>query len=73
MRKRMTSSKAWAIGFGIFLYFAVTTMWLPSALLTGPLASASRPIQDLVTVAIWGFFLSLGMWGLRNAQRRGFI
>ncbi len=69
----MTSSKAWLIGFGVFLYFAVTTTWLPSRILTGPLASASRPVQDLVTILIWGFFLVLGMWGLRTAQRRGLI
>lgn len=69
----MTSPKAWLIGFGIFLYFTVTTAWLPSQLLQGPLSSSSSFIQDLVTLAVWGFFLGLGMWALRNAQRRGLI
>jgi hypothetical protein len=65
--------KAWLIGFGIFLYFGITTAWLPSKLITGPLASSSRFVQDLGTLSLWGFFLIAGMVGLRVAQRRGLI
>jgi len=65
--------KAWLIGFGIFLYFGITTAWLPSKLITGPLASSNRIVQDLGTLAVWGFFLIAGMIGLRTAQRRGLI
>jgi len=71
--RNMSGPKAWLIGFGIFLYFVVTTTWLPSQLLKGPLASSGTFVQDVVTVAIWGFFLLAGMWGLRSAQRRGMI
>ncbi len=69
----MSSLKAWLIGFGIFLYFAIATTWLPSKLILGPLATSGRFVQDLVTLAVWGFFLIVGMVGLRIAQRRGLI
>lgn len=69
----MSALKAWPIGFGIFLYFAITTAWLPSKLILGPLATSSRFVQDLLTLAVWGFFLVAGMVGLRIAQRRGLI
>jgi len=69
----VNTPKAWLIGFGIFLYFGVTTVWLPSKLITGPLASASRVVQDLLTLSVWGLFLVAGIIGLRIAQRRGLI
>ena len=65
--------KAWLIGFGIFLYFVITTTWLPSKLILGPLGASSRFVQDLVTTTVWGFFLVAGMVALRVAQRRGLI
>jgi hypothetical protein len=69
----MKTVRAWLIGFGIFLYFSVATAWLPSAILTGPFNSSDRIVQDLVTVAVWGFFLLLGLWGLRMSQKRGWM
>ncbi len=69
----MSSLKAWIVGFGIFLYFAVTTAWFPSLLLVGPLAGSSTFVQDTVTLIVWGFFLVVGMVALRTAQRRGLI
>ena len=69
----MATVKAWLIGLGIFLYFAIATALLPSRILTGPLSSADRVVQDLVTVVVWGFFLVLGLWGLRMSQKRGWM
>ena len=69
----MTRSMVWLKSVGIFLYFAVGTMWLPSKLLTGPFRTSSQVVQDVVAVGTWGFVLLLGMWGLRYAQRRGLI
>jgi hypothetical protein len=65
--------KAWIIGFGIFAYFTIATAWLPSKLIVGPLGASSRVVQDLVTVTVWAFFLVLGIWALRQAQKRGLI
>jgi len=69
----MSTIKAWLIGFGIFVYFVITTTWLPSKLILGPLATSGRFAQDLLTLAVWGFFLVAGLVGLRLAQRRGLI
>ncbi|VAW08334.1 hypothetical protein MNBD_ACTINO01-2325 [hydrothermal vent metagenome] len=69
----MSGAKAWLIGFGIFVYFTITTAWLPSTLLKGPLAGSSRVVQDLATLIVWGFFLGAGILALRNAQKRGLI
>jgi len=60
--------------FGIVLYFAVATVWLPSALLRSSLLTGvGRNVSDLVTLAVWGIGLGVGMWGLRLAQKRGWI
>ncbi len=59
---------------GIVLYFAVSTVWLPSALLRSSLlAGAERNVADLVALAVWGAGLGFGMWGLRRAQDREWI
>ncbi len=63
----------WLKSTGIFLYFALATMWLPSWLLTGPLRMSDPLIQDIGAVGTWGVALLFGMWALRNAQRRGLI
>ncbi len=69
----MSLLKSWLIGLGIFSFFAIATVWLPSKLLLGPLRMSSRFVQDVVTLAVWGFFLMLGMWLLRRAQSRGWV
>lgn len=69
----MSRLKAWLIGFGIFFYFVLTTAWLPSRILLGPLSTSGRFVQDLATVVVWGFFLVLGMWALRRGQAKGII
>lgn len=69
----MSLFKSWLIGFGIFSFFAIATVWLPSKLLLGPLRTSNRIVQDIATLAVWGFFLILGMWLLRKAQSRGWV
>jgi hypothetical protein len=68
----------WAVagvaGVAIVIYFALATVWFPSWVLQLPaVAQASRRVADLVGTAAWGVFLGVGMWGLRVAQRRGWI
>lgn len=70
--------KGWAeagpAGLAIVAYFALATVWLPSWVLRIPaVAQASRSVADLVGTLVWAAFLVLGMWGLRVAQRRGWI
>ncbi len=58
----------------IVVYFAVATVWLPSALLRSPLLSgAARAVLDTATVVIWGIFFGIGVAGLRRAQNKGWI
>jgi len=58
----------------IVVYFALTTAWLPSAVLrTSTLSSADRWVTDLVGTSVWGVFLVVGLVALRRAQRRGLI
>lgn len=70
--------KGWAeaglTGLAIVTYFALSTVWLPSWVLRIPaVAQASGSVADLVGTMVWAAFLVLGMWGLRVAQRRGWI
>ncbi len=61
-------------GLAIVGYFVLATVWLPSWVLRLPaVAQASRFVADLVGAAVWAAFLGLGMWGIRVAQRRGWI
>jgi len=67
-------AEAGLTGLGIVGYFALATVWLPSRVLRLPVvAQASRPVADFVGTMVWAAFLVLGMWGLRVAQRRGWI
>jgi hypothetical protein len=67
-------TEAGLAGLAIVAYFALATVWLPSWVLRIPaLAQASRSVADLVSTMVWAAFLVLGMWGLRVAQRRGWI
>lgn len=60
--------------FGIVFYFAVATVWLPSALLRSQLLiGVDRDVSDLVASVVWGTGLGIGMWGLRLAQKRVWI
>ncbi|HEX6219793.1 MAG TPA: hypothetical protein VF115_01735 [Acidimicrobiia bacterium] len=61
-------------GLAIVAYFALTTVWVPSWVLRmSAVAQASQAVSDLVGTLVWAVFLLLGMWGLRLAQRRGWI
>lgn len=77
MSKEGTSighGRAMLSAVGIVLYFAVSTVWLPSALLRSQLLiGLERSVSDLVALAVWGVGLGIGMWGLRRAQKRGWI
>jgi hypothetical protein len=69
---------SWAVagmtGIAIVAYFVLATVWLPSLVLRSPaVAQASRSVADLVGTMVWAAFLGLGMWGLRVAQRKGWI
>lgn len=58
----------------IFIYFAIATVWLPSAIAkSGPIVDAADWIGDLVVASVWAVGLAVGMWALRRAQDRGFI
>jgi hypothetical protein len=73
-RARIRQGRALLWSLGIVLYFAVATVWLPSALLQSSLlAGAERNVADLVVLAVWGAGLGFGMWGLRRAQDREWI
>lgn len=70
----MTWRQALGRGLLVVVYFAVATVWLPSWLVgLDPVASLPRAVVDLVAAASWAVFLTLGIIGLRRAQRRGWI
>ncbi len=73
-RPKMRWVRATALGFGIFVYFAVLTVWLPSAILKlDGIVSAEPFVQDLVVTSAWALALGSLIVGLRKAQRRGLI
>lgn len=73
-RVSISQGRAMLSAVGIVLYFAVTTVWLPSKLLRSSLlAGASTNVSDLVAVAVWGIGFGFGIWALRRAQDRGWI
>lgn len=58
----------------IVLYFVVFSIWLPSRLLrVDAVASAESAFQDLVATGAWLIAVTVGVVGLRAAQRRGLI
>jgi len=70
----MTWTRAGLIGFGVFVYFSVLTVWLPSAVLRlNAVASSASWVQDIVVTVTWSVALAAGLIGLRQAQRRGWI
>jgi len=70
----ITWTRAVLIGFGVFAYFAVLTVWLPSAVLRlNAIASSASWVQDIVVTGLWSVALAAGLIGLRQAQRRGWI
>ena len=73
-RERISHPRAVLSAIIIFLYFAVFTAWLPSALLRSSLLSgAPRNVADGVTLVVWGGFFGIGLLALRWAQDRELI
>jgi hypothetical protein len=73
-RTGIGGSRAMVSAVVIVLYFALATVWLPSALLRSSLLTGvDRNVADLVALVVWIATLSLGMWMLRMAQDRGLI
>ncbi len=73
-RASIGHGRAMLSAVGIVLYFAVAVVWLPTVVLRSPLlAGVDRSISDVVTLVVWGISLAMGMWGLRRAQKRGWI
>ena len=61
---------AWIRAGVIFAYFALATVWLPSAIIEfGPVARAPRIVQDLLGSGTWVVALAAGVIGLRYAQK----
>jgi len=61
---------AWIRAGVIVAYFAIATVWLPSALIGfGPVATAPRIVQDLLSSGAWIVALAAGIFGLRYAQK----
>jgi predicted exporter len=61
-------------GLLIVAYFVIATVWLPDKVATlDSLASASRPVRDIVISGVWAGALIGGLWLLRVSQRRGLI
>ena len=65
-----TWGSAWLRAGVIVAYFAFATVWLPSAVIGfGPVATAPRIVQDLLSSGIWVVALAAGIVGLRYAQK----
>ena len=58
----------------IIIYFGVLTVWLPSSVLRlQAVAGSPQVVVDLLAITVWGVFVGLGLWGLRQSQGRGWI
>ena len=61
---------AWMRAAVIVAYFAIATVWLPSAIIEfGPVSTAPRLVQDLLSSGVWFVALAAGVVGLRYAQK----
>ncbi len=70
----MTWMSAAGKGTLIFVYFVITTVWLPDFILNlDAIADASSSVRDIVVLAVWGGALGFGVWFLRRSQRQGLI
>ncbi len=73
-RESISQLRALLSSVGIVAYFAVATVWVPSALLRSPLLTGvDRNLADLIALGIWGLGLGFGVWALRRAQDRKLI
>ncbi len=73
-RPKLGWLRATVIGFGVFAYFTILTVWLPSAILKlDGMLTAEPFVQELVVTGVWALALGSLIVGLRKAQRRGLI
>ncbi len=73
-REKISYPRAALSGVVIFLYFAIFTAWLPSAMLrSSVLSSAPRNVADGIILVVWGGFFGIGLVALRWAQDRELI
>lgn len=68
----MTWGRAVVLGFLIVLYFAIATVFIPDWALQ-LVASAARPVRDLVVLVVWAVGFGVGLYLLVWAQRRELI
>ena len=83
---RFTTAQVWLKALGIFFYFVIATVFIPSLIVESSLL-ASPPsvyqdlfsgeswglIRDLIGTGVWVGALLLGFWALRRAQREDVI
>ncbi len=70
----MSWASAAARALLIVAYFAVASVWLPSAVLrVGAVTRAGETLQGLLGSGVWLAAMAAGMWMLRTAQRKGRI
>lgn len=73
-RENISQGRALLSGIVIFVYFAVTTAWIPSMLLRSSLlATAPENVASGITLVVWGGFFGFGLLALRMAQERELI
>lgn len=64
--------RAWVIGLVVVVYFAATTVWLPSWVI-GLLGGSPDGLAGISAVSVWAVFLAAGIVLLGRAQRKGWI
>ena len=69
----MSRSRAFAWGIGIFLYFAVMSVWLVSYAIEDLFADFDDAVADVLALGLWAGVMGGGIWGLRKAQERGYF
>lgn len=66
----LTWGSAWLRAGVIVVFFSVTTMWLPSALIEwSVIATAPQLMKDMLASGVWIVALAAGIYGLRWAQK----
>lgn len=68
----MTWPRAWTLALIIVVYFAVTTVWIPSWLISW-LGESPDGIAGVVASTVWPIFFGVGAVALRTAQHREWI
>jgi len=70
----MSWTSAMARGLLIVAYFVIATVWLPDKVASiDAVEAATRVVRDVITAGVWAVTLTVGIWLLRLAQRRGMV